>query len=634
MTSKLRTFALIAAVSTAAALSAGCGERPRPASLRLVRLLDETAVLLSPLKDPRRTLPDYAGTALADRESGSNPWGLKRRLRVGNLDQEAVAAPPHSDFCFLVKVPRGSSLKLRFGIRRDDDLFLGKVDERRVSFQAVVEEDGASVPAFSREIVSKRPQSMSFGQKAVDLSRWAGRRVRLHLVTTGDPQALAFWFDPVLQSPRPGGINVVLISLDTLRADHLGCYGYPRPTSPALDALAAESAVFTSAIAPAPWTLPSHISLMTGLLPESHQVTQADRVLAPALTTMAETLRPLGLRQEAVTGGVLLVPSYGFNRGFDAFRTVGRIDSDRSARQAGREACRIIEDEGDGGLFLFIHTYQIHSPYYPPAEYAARFEERPDARRKFDVDGLGYHRTRRHAPLPDADRRDMIDLYDAEIRFTDDELIKPVVETLRRTGQYERTLLIVVSDHGEEFFEHGAWGHNRTMYQETLHVPLIVKPPGPSRPGRRVEAPAGLVDVLPTVAEALGMPAPKDLDGASLWPLIAGPGRPRPSRPLAASLAPRTLCVVRDGLKLILNKPFEPGYAEQFTPPPAPPEPIELFDLRTDPRELQNLAGRRPAVAREMLELLNGTVRPRVGATVRARMDEGLTKQLKALGYL
>jgi arylsulfatase A-like enzyme len=326
-----------------------------------------------------------------------------------------------------------------------------------------------------------------------------------------------------------GPRRLVLISLDTLRADHLGLYGYPRETSPSLDRMARAGVIFDRAFAPAPSTLPSHGSLLSGLYPSRHGLTADAHVLPTDVPTLASLLSDADFETAAVVNSIYLSERHGLQRGFGHFVYV-RETTDR------REPSREITDAGvawlsqhrDARAFLFLHYYDVHSDYASLPAVEARFVHPYRGPADGSTGQLLDVRAGR-LRLGPADVVHLIDLYDAGIRQVDDELAR-LFALLEGAGLLEGTLLVVTSDHGEEFLEHGGVLHGRTQFDEVLHVPLWMRGPGIPA-GLRVERAVSLVDVTPTLLALLGVPAPEDLDGRPLPAVV--PGAPAPPDPRA-----------------------------------------------------------------------------------------------------
>lgn len=424
---------------------------------------------------------------------------------------------------------------------------------------------------------------------------------------------------------RPRGpVPVILISIDTLRMDHLGCYGYGPPTSPRLDAgLCRDSVVFEQAISHAPSTLLSHASMLTGLIPARHGGSiELKRGLAPEVRTLAEALTDAGYRTASFNNGGQISATWGIDQGFEVYRSVS---ADRFAVVVDRALdwidATLAEAGNDGDssqtqadrLFLFLHTYETHHPYTPsPADLERVGAEFYDGPLGQDV---GYRELRRinngavEATLED--KRFIVSAYDAEIRSVDRSLGE-LMSALAERDLYDRALILFVSDHGEEFGEHGWMGwHSHTLYDELLRVPLIVKLPGARSGGQRVTRQVRLADLTPTVLDLIGSPVPPGLDGTSLLPLIDG--EPDGRRPVISQ---------RDGRPSSSIRTSEWKLWDQ-----------RLYHLASDPAERRDVARQNEAVVdtldKRRTTALDGA---RKGGEVELSPEE--MERLKALGYL
>ncbi len=301
--------------------------------------------------------------------------------------------------------------------------------------------------------------------------------------------------------PRRERPNVLLITLDTTRADHMGCYGYQRPTTPVLDRLAAESVVYTHAISTSSWTLPAHASLFTGKFTTSHgarydtegplRLTDGidgpenwkdyrARGLSPSETTLAEILKEAGYVTGAVVGGPWMKKVFGLDKGFDHYDDAQiRTVNGRLAGEVTSAALEWVEKESDHEFFLFLNYFDPHTPYSAPEPFTYQFF--PDG----------------EAPSnQEPSLEEMNNLYDAEILYMDHHIGR-LLEGLERLGLFEHTLFIVTADHGELLGEHGKMGHGTSLYQEEIHIPLLVRYPYGEIPPERRDDPVQLVDILP-----------------------------------------------------------------------------------------------------------------------------------------
>jgi hypothetical protein len=321
--------------------------------------------------------------------------------------------------------------------------------------------------------------------------------------------------------------GIVLISLDTLRADHLGCYGYGRDTSPFLDRLAERGTLFLHHVVQIPSTLPSHMSMLTGLYPGEHGVFGPSAVLSPKIPLVAEVLHRAGVRTSGHTEGGWVSGRFGFRRGFDDWSDTPYASDTDVARTFDRGIAFLRTLEPGSKFFLFLHTYSIHDPYRPPEPYRSRFWPGPPPPDTPDPTGRDLQRINAgKLRLPPRGLEYYEALYDASIRYVDSELER-FYAALEELGLVRETTLIVTSDHGEEFREHGRLAHTQAHY-ECLHAPLIVVHPA-QRTGTRVATVTQTVDLAPTIYELAGVTGPP-VSGRSLLPRLRDPETPSDER--------------------------------------------------------------------------------------------------------
>ena len=424
------------------------------------------------------------------------------------------------------------------------------------------------------------------------------------------PAVLATVAPSAWPAAGPGRPNIVLISLDTTRADRLGAYGYPRPTSPNLDRIAAEGIVFEDATTTAPWTLPAHMSLMTSLAPEEHGCIWWHTSLAPGAVTLAEVLREGGWASAAVTGGGYVLPRFGFHQGFDTYHAIDEEEDPRGETSVPREAIDwLARQPADRPFFLFAHTYRVHFPYLYDgfADASARAAFPQGVTMPIVEDVQAGRRT-----LSPEERRAVSDWYDGGVRAVD-AAFGALFDALRARPDWDRTIVAVVADHGEQLWEHLPKicpEHGHSFHQEVIRVPFLLRLPdavatarsGATARGLRITDPVSLVDVAPTLLDAAGCPIPAGFRGRSLMPLLR-PGAPAPPPVFAASaeFGPDRV-VVRDGpLKLIWTP--EPGkLLRDIDIGPVPP--IALYDLASDPGEAHDLSSERSDTVGRLKDLL------------------------------
>ncbi len=419
--------------------------------------------------------------------------------------------------------------------------------------------------------------------------------------------------------------RVILISIDALRADHLGCYGYRRDTTPALDRLASRGLLFEQASATGTWTIPSHASLLTGLYPRSHGMRTARDRLPDDIITLASNLAGLGYATGAIVNVRLLSPDRGFGRGFQDYEVVASTEDRRGeAEQINSRALDWLERHRDRPLFLFLHYYDVHSDYRSLPRYEQMFAEPYAGPASGETEQLKRFRTG-EVKLNPSDARHLINLYDAGIRQLDDAL-GAFFEELGRRRLLESTFLIVTADHGEEFLDHGDFLHSRTLHQEVLRVPLIVSGPGLPH-ARRLSEPVSHVDVVPTLAALLGVAAPPGVDGLDVSPLWE-PDRGRlPARAIFAEADYWAHNLDRNFRRLVRKGRYTLHYD-------AASNSFALYDLEADPREQHDIAAREAAIVAELSAELNRFMRSSRKAGRLPQLDPEQIRRLRQLGYV
>jgi len=435
------------------------------------------------------------------------------------------------------------------------------------------------------------------------------------------------------------GVNVILIVIDTLRADHLGCYGYPRNTSPQLDALAAQGVLFKNFYTQSSWTKPSVASLFTSLYPPTHRANSHGDALPGEALTLAEVLREHGFLNYACVGNGIVKRLFNYDQGFHAYDdnavierlycAVLRIMRHRipyaslvisnsfflsylgDARLINRSALPWLEQHRGERFFAYLHYLDPHGPYAPPPPYARTFPYNEE--------------------LPYA--RDLA-LYDGEIRYADAKL-GDLFERLRELAIYDDTLIVITSDHGEAFGEHGDAGHGASIFQDQLRVPLIIKFPGAKISGRRLTQVARSIDIMPTILDYLGIDIPPDLEGASLLPLLEPSASPAPTAEVYADQARDRIdemwgVIIDNRWKYIFTENSRLKHTRVTGKE-------QLYDLSTDPGELENLIESMPLLAKQ-LSAKSTQYKQRSSAkaflTQKVKIDKGTVQMMKALGYL
>lgn len=452
--------------------------------------------------------------------------------------------------------------------------------------------------------------------------------------------------------------NVVLYMIDTLRRDRLGVYGYEHPTSPHMDALAGESVVFDHCYAPAPWTLPSVVSMLTSTYPVDHKVLVFGQQIGEGLTPLAEHMERMGYRTAAFVSNPYGGRASGLDRGYDHFE---RDEKYVDAVFIGKWLEKSASAEP---FFIYVHTTEPHRPYSAPAELVGRFgrvdeQSQETIEKQLDVLGeLGREDFENQRPLGTTDNsarqleiiealakyeKPMEVLYNSGVAWAD-ENVGRVIEMLKGRGLWEDTLLIVVSDHGEEFYEHGRLLHHQSLYDELIRVPMVWRFPGGEFGPSRVSMPASLIDIMPTLFDYLGHPKlAAECLGNSVFGAIEGApqerqreffvssvrmNRSRYFKPLKESRGDFNVSVIHGEWKGIWN---------------IEPDTFELYDRATDPGETTDVSARHPAMAKTMWESAREWLgqRPVLGGATKSGdaldvsdLDPETLKRLRTLGYV
>ena len=422
--------------------------------------------------------------------------------------------------------------------------------------------------------------------------------------------------------------GILLISIDTLRPDHTSAYGYGRPTTPVLDSLAREGALFAHAVSTSNWTLPAHMSLLTGLYPSGHGVEEQHDGLDPSIRTLAEALSESGYATAGFTSHTYLDARYGFARGFEHYETV----VDRRAEEVSRRAVDWLASRETEPFFLFLHYFDPHWDYGPPEPHVRRFGAVNPAHGTLDHLFPYFDRER---AMPAQTLQDVLALYDAEIAYTDSQ-IGHVLDRLRDLGRLDSTVVVVVSDHGEEFGEHGSFGHGTHLHGEVTRIPLLVRYPPLVPRGERRTGVASLVDIPATVLSLAGLESGAQwrVSGRALFPgRNEGAGRDRAVILESTRWGPKRFAVRGPRFKLMGGGYYRPlsfvpenGNLRPIGLAPRPFLP-QLFDVLADPAETANLLPGSAAhpVASDLRETLDSFIRGTV-AGVRltcAARDEG-----------
>jgi len=557
------------------------------------------------------------------------PGGEAEMLGDGHLTKRrAIRTHVPSTLSWSLRVPPGGRLRthLSFAPRAEEDL-IGTVCHVTVE---VVGTDGAREVALAREI----EPHLGWDPYVADLARWAGQEVVLSLgVDCAGGQGKRTWEDavrwsvPVVYAARVGERrNVLLVTIDTLRADHLHVRGYSRETSPAIDALARRGLLFENAETVQSATWPALTSLHTSLYPSAHGVVWNGHAPPEPRTTLAELLRARGYS----TSAFLTNMKRASHRGFSRLSISGEGEQYVEDAEVTDLAIEQLDIDRDRPFFMWLHLISPHAGYNPPPAWRQRFGDGRGATVSGGIDELVRIRASGQR-LRKEDAAYVVDLYDAEVAFADSQVGR-LLEALKTRNLEERTLVVLTADHGEDLYEHNDYPfHSPSMYSSSLAVPLILSLPGVLPEGETTDHPASLLDVAPTILSVLELPIPPGFQGRSLLVGDALPAAPA-RRDLFSETNGSIFGVRSGGWRLIVNPG---GHAPGAPGGPYPIAPVELYSLARDPREQSNVAEAHPEVV-ERLEGLIGEWRAR---DLRRELpsqavDDKTREELEALGYL
>ncbi len=552
--------------------------------------------------------------------------GLVTGVRLGDEEREAIALSRASTLRYHVQVPKEG--QLGFGV--------GVEGEGTAPFHVDVSLDDHPITRVLSGIASN-----AWSDHRVDLSRFEGETVRIDLRAEGDGAGRFAWDAPRVYVPaQPArelepAKNVVVLVIDTLRADKLRPFNSStRVEAPTVDRFASEGVVFRLAQSPENWTKPAVASILTGLHPQTHQQKTGDAALPSSAELLSEHLQKQGFKTGSFIANGYVSDRFGFDQGWDDYTNYIREGKSTEAKDVFEEAGNWIEEHGSGRFFAYIQTIDPHVPYDPPGEFVKMYDPSAYAgqvRPRMTGDLLEKAKRRPPQVVFDAsDKRRLVALHDGEIT-QHDRHFGAFLERLAKLGLADDTLVVVTSDHGEEFEDHGSWGHGHSIYQELLHVPLMFRLPNRLPPGAKVDDAVSTLDVAATVTDLLGVPGLPEDEGRTLVGLMFGDA---PAEPTVA------FSDFQDDRRVITTGRWKLVLRGNLT--------STMFDLEADPHEKNQLDASAFPIGRRYARTLLGQF---LGATDRAHwlsaeqksgtqlkrenaeMDDTIRDQLRALGY-
>lgn len=552
---------------------------------------------------------------------------LVQKVKLGDEARKALRVRRPTTLSYYVQVPDGA--KLGFGVGVDGK---GKAPVE----VHVRPENG------DRDKIYSAKASGTWEDAVVDLSNHAGTIARIELTARGEGEGRVAWSRPTLYVPRPEEVrepdeaeNVIVLLVDTLRADKLEPYNPDTPVeTPRFDTIAEQGTLFENAQAPENWTKPSCASLLTALYPVTHETKEDASRLPSAARMVSEHYAEQGFATSSFIANGYISKKFGFDQGWDHHTNYIRESKSTEAENVFKEAGDWIEEHKDERFFAYIQTIDPHVPYDPPERFLKKYDDAPyDGKIEPRLTAQQLEKAKKTPPeieLTERDKERLEALYDGEVGYHDHWMGK-FIDRLEKMGVWKDTLFVFTSDHGEEFEDHGSWGHGHSTYQELLHVPLVFHMPGVVPEGKRVEDTVNILDVGPTVLDLTGVDDMKEAEGRSLAGYFTGEHPAGPKVAFSDFLYDhRVIQAGRWKLRLRgLN--------------------VDFFDLREDPGEQNELDKTTHPVAFRYTRVMLGQF---LGASDRgawlsadqddqgpsleaekAEMDEETRDQLRALGY-
>ena len=570
---------------------------------------------------------------------------------IGKRDEyrNALYAHSPSSVTFQAPVPKAGRLHFAIGVAEKD---------KPVRFRVALN----GVEVFARDLAD----SGVWEDADVDLSAYGGRTAKLEFKTDSErPGAVGLWANPLLTTREAKGRpNILIYTIDTMRADHTSLYGYTRDTTPFLKKLGASGVVFDDCQAQASSTKPSTASLMTSLYSYTHGIVNDFDTIPKGASTLAEQLRAGGYVTASAVANPYAGRTTGLERGFDYLTEYPVILRNRNeALDRGTDSAALnksllpwLDRHSDEPFFLYAHATDPHAPYRPPAAYEKEFAN-PAETAEFDRDYAKLRDQRQYGGgtvvnregctkagvNPDKFIRRAMDRYDGEIAHNDSQL-SLLLDKLKQRGVLENTLVIVISDHGEEFWDHGWTAHGHSLYQELTHTALLLWNPHLLPTPRRVSSPVQLIDVMPTVLEIAGLKAPETAEGQSLLPLAKGLPFQRRGAVMSSRFAhPQAKATGfvpenRTDTFSMMDARWKLIYRDKAKEAGLPA--VELYDRTADRAETRNVASQHAReVARMMDEMgkwieAQKKLRSVLGHGAKSTLDENTLEQLRSLGYL
>ena len=448
---------------------------------------------------------------------------LKQRFKVKDRERDALMLSSNTTLAYYAQIPANSSLCLAGAFASEPGQ--EKAVEIKLKVRVTPADGGPPGDLFDGVY-----RISDWKEDMVDLGSVAGKLARIELIVSGPAKARLALGDPSIriiapkvEVPDKKIRNVIVLLIDTLRADKLTAYAKTRVKSTVFEKFAGESALFERCQANSNWTKPSCASVLTGLYPDSHKARGHSSRLASSVKMASEIFLAAGFSTGAFIANGYLAKEFGFNRGWTKYVNYIRETKNTDAQNVFKESLEFIKEHAGKPFFTYIHTIDPHVPYDPPDEFLKIYDAQSydGPVRPRSTGNILEQFKRKRIELNARDKRRLEALYDGEINYHDVHF-GHFLDGLKTLGVLDDTIIIACSDHGEEFFDHDSVGHGHTLHQELLHVPLVMRAPGLVPRGKRIAADVGLADILPTVLAATGQTRPRGMEGANLIPAANG----------------------------------------------------------------------------------------------------------------
>lgn len=511
--------------------------------------------------------------------------------------------------------------------------------ENKIQFTLEIHRAGKDLPV---DKITKQNFSQRYFQ---DLTLQKNDKLLLKFAGYG----IAFFSEPIIYKKKPvhERKNVFLIAVDTLRWDQVGARVGDVNLTPNIDKFKKDCLVFENTFAQSSWTLPSFMSLFTGLYEFNHKV-DIKRPLDPKIPSLVEKISGKFITF-GYHSGMSMRSRWGHSRGFDYYNLLPFTTTlfPKASQTLFRQAVELLEQANFPDFFFFLHTYQVHDPYTPPREFLLKLNDNPVYRKLDVVNQNAPWKT--FQPVEEDLKKALKELYQAEIHAFDSYFGK-FIEKLKDLDIYDNAMIILLSDHGEEFYEHNGWAHSHSLYNELIKVPTLVKFPRSEFKDAQVTDVVGLIDFFPTILSYYQVEYDRaGVDGIDLMPIIRGKKQARQREFLISSISesryiqeiPPKIALIHGDYKIIYNEPFTTKELDYFKPaglPPLTPQ-IEVFDLKNDPGERRHISAAPAGLLKQAIPLIL-EIKKKIKSNISDKqdneieLDEEARKQLESLGYI